>query len=78
MASATDPCSFSSFSKCVTKHLNLTYHVDFDSHVIKAKVALTVEVLVDNFTSLVQYSSHFSIWLASKLLNELAKFIHSC
>uniref|UniRef100_A0A8C7FDQ3 Leukotriene A-4 hydrolase n=1 Tax=Oncorhynchus kisutch TaxID=8019 RepID=A0A8C7FDQ3_ONCKI len=52
MASATDPCSFSSFSKCVTKHLNLTYHVDFDSHVIKAKVALTVEVLVDNFTSL--------------------------
>uniref|UniRef100_A0A8C7FDP2 Leukotriene A-4 hydrolase n=1 Tax=Oncorhynchus kisutch TaxID=8019 RepID=A0A8C7FDP2_ONCKI len=47
-----DPCSFSSFSKCVTKHLNLTYHVDFDSHVIKAKVALTVEVLVDNFTSL--------------------------
>uniref|UniRef100_A0A8C7FD96 Leukotriene A4 hydrolase n=1 Tax=Oncorhynchus kisutch TaxID=8019 RepID=A0A8C7FD96_ONCKI len=52
MAISTDPCSFSSFSKCVTKHLNLTYHVDFDSHVIKAKVALTVEVLVDNFTSL--------------------------
>uniref|UniRef100_A0A673WFQ6 Leukotriene A-4 hydrolase n=1 Tax=Salmo trutta TaxID=8032 RepID=A0A673WFQ6_SALTR len=48
----TDPCSFSSFSKCVTKHLNLTFHVDFDSHVLKAKVALTVEVLVDNFTSL--------------------------
>uniref|UniRef100_A0A4W5NDF9 Leukotriene A-4 hydrolase n=1 Tax=Hucho hucho TaxID=62062 RepID=A0A4W5NDF9_9TELE len=52
MASATDPCSFSSFSKCVTKHLNLTFHVDFDSHVLKAKVALTVEVLVDHFTSL--------------------------
>uniref|UniRef100_A0A673WH08 Leukotriene A(4) hydrolase n=1 Tax=Salmo trutta TaxID=8032 RepID=A0A673WH08_SALTR len=52
MTSATDPCSFSSFSKCVTKHLNLTFHVDFDSHVLKAKVALTVEVLVDNFTSL--------------------------
>ncbi|KAK6314999.1 leukotriene A-4 hydrolase [Coregonus clupeaformis] len=52
MASATDPCSFSSFSKCVTKHLNLTYHVDFDSHILKAKVALTVEVLVDHFTSL--------------------------
>uniref|UniRef100_A0A4W5LLX3 Leukotriene A(4) hydrolase n=1 Tax=Hucho hucho TaxID=62062 RepID=A0A4W5LLX3_9TELE len=52
MASATDPCSFSSFSKCVTKHLNLTFHVDFDSHVLKAKVALTVEVLEDRFTSL--------------------------
>ncbi|XP_029522066.1 leukotriene A-4 hydrolase-like [Oncorhynchus nerka] len=52
MTSAIDPCSFSSFSKCVTKHLNLTFHVDFDSHVLKAKVALTVEVLVDHFTSL--------------------------
>uniref|UniRef100_A0AAY5K853 Leukotriene A-4 hydrolase n=1 Tax=Esox lucius TaxID=8010 RepID=A0AAY5K853_ESOLU len=52
MASTTDPCSFSSFSKCVTKHLNLNYHVDFDSHVLKSKVALTVEVLEDNFTTL--------------------------
>uniref|UniRef100_A0A8C7M9A4 Leukotriene A(4) hydrolase n=1 Tax=Oncorhynchus kisutch TaxID=8019 RepID=A0A8C7M9A4_ONCKI len=52
MTSAIDPCSFSSFSKCVTKHLNLTFHVDFDSHVLKAKVALTVEVLVDHFKSL--------------------------
>ncbi|XP_021433186.2 leukotriene A-4 hydrolase isoform X1 [Oncorhynchus mykiss] len=52
MTSAIDPCSFSSFSKCVTKHLNIIFHVDFDSHVLKAKVALTVEVLVDHFTSL--------------------------
>lgn len=53
MASASDPCSFSSFSKCLTKHLNLTYNVDFDSHVFKAKVALTIEVLEDHFSSLI-------------------------
>ncbi|XP_062338916.1 leukotriene A-4 hydrolase [Osmerus eperlanus] len=52
MASASDPCSFSSISKCLTKHLNLTYNVDFESHVLKSKVALTIEVLEDNFSSL--------------------------
>ncbi|XP_062374163.1 leukotriene A-4 hydrolase [Sardina pilchardus] len=52
MAPASDPCSFSSYTKCATKHLNLTYHVDFDSHVLKSKVALTIEVLEDKFTSL--------------------------
>ncbi|XP_030641072.1 leukotriene A-4 hydrolase [Chanos chanos] len=52
MAPVVDPCSFSSFDKCVTKHLNLTYYVDFDSHVLKGKVALTVEILQDTFSSL--------------------------
>ncbi|KAL0962731.1 hypothetical protein UPYG_G00344570 [Umbra pygmaea] len=52
MAPTSDPCSFSSISDCVTKHLNLNYYVDFGKHVLKAKVALTVEVLVDHFTSL--------------------------
>uniref|UniRef100_A0AAY4EXJ2 Leukotriene A(4) hydrolase n=1 Tax=Denticeps clupeoides TaxID=299321 RepID=A0AAY4EXJ2_9TELE len=52
MAPVSDPSSFSSFSRCTTKHLNLTYHVDFDSHVLKGRVALTVEVLEDKFTSL--------------------------
>ncbi|XP_036376123.1 leukotriene A-4 hydrolase [Megalops cyprinoides] len=52
MAPGADPSSFSSFAKCVTKHLNLTFHVDFDSHVIKGKVALTVEVLEDKFSCL--------------------------
>uniref|UniRef100_A0A668AKC5 Leukotriene A(4) hydrolase n=1 Tax=Myripristis murdjan TaxID=586833 RepID=A0A668AKC5_9TELE len=37
---------------CVTKHLNLSYHVDFERRVLKAKVALTVEVLEDHFSSL--------------------------
>ncbi|XP_071389344.1 leukotriene A-4 hydrolase isoform X3 [Centroberyx affinis] len=52
MASVLDPCSFSSFTKCVTKHLNLSYNVDFERHVLKAKVALTVEALEDHFSSL--------------------------
>ncbi|KPP57342.1 hypothetical protein Z043_124952 [Scleropages formosus] len=52
MAAVTDSCSFSSFSKCITKHLNLCYHVDFDSHVLKGRVALTVEVLEDKFSTL--------------------------
>ncbi|CAB1333767.1 unnamed protein product [Coregonus sp. 'balchen'] len=51
MASATDPCSFSSFSKCVTKHLNLTYHVDFDSHVLKAKTLDTKDLKVSKVTA---------------------------
>lgn len=52
MASVSDPCSCSSLTKCLTKHLNLSYYVDFDSHVLKAKVALTIEVLEDRFSSL--------------------------
>lgn len=48
-----DPCSFSSFTRCVTKHLNLNLHVDFDRHVIRGRVALTVEALQDRFSSLV-------------------------
>ncbi|TNM91453.1 hypothetical protein fugu_019833 [Takifugu bimaculatus] len=47
-----DPCSFSSFNRCVTKHLNLTLHVDFDSRVIRGRVALTVEALQDRFSAL--------------------------
>uniref|UniRef100_A0A3Q3GW40 Leukotriene A-4 hydrolase n=1 Tax=Labrus bergylta TaxID=56723 RepID=A0A3Q3GW40_9LABR len=49
---SSDPCSFSSFARCVTKHLNLSLHVDFDRRVIKAKVELTVEVLEDRFSAL--------------------------
>uniref|UniRef100_A0A673KL04 Leukotriene A-4 hydrolase-like n=1 Tax=Sinocyclocheilus rhinocerous TaxID=307959 RepID=A0A673KL04_9TELE len=56
MTPVSDPSSFSSLSKCATKHLNLIYHVDFDRHVLKGKVALTVEVLEDKFSSLVQFS----------------------
>ncbi|XP_026875586.2 leukotriene A-4 hydrolase [Electrophorus electricus] len=52
MVPVADPCSFASFSKCLTKHLNLTYQVDFDNHVLKGKVALTVEVLEDKFSVL--------------------------
>ncbi|KAM4711829.1 leukotriene A-4 hydrolase [Anableps anableps] len=48
----SDPCSFSSFSSCLTKHLNLLLHVDFDRHVIRGKVQLTVEALEDRFSVL--------------------------
>lgn len=48
-----DPCSFSSFNRCVTKHLNLNLLVDFDRHVIRGRVALTVEALEDRFSTLV-------------------------
>lgn len=50
---ASDPCSFSSLTRCVTRHLNLNLHVDFDGHVIRAKVELTVEALEDRFSALV-------------------------
>uniref|UniRef100_A0AAX7TLZ7 Peptidase M1 leukotriene A4 hydrolase/aminopeptidase C-terminal domain-containing protein n=1 Tax=Astatotilapia calliptera TaxID=8154 RepID=A0AAX7TLZ7_ASTCA len=49
----SDPCSFSSFTRCVTKHLNLHLHLDFDRHVIRGRVALTVEALEDRFSTLV-------------------------
>ncbi|XP_063073857.1 leukotriene A-4 hydrolase-like [Engraulis encrasicolus] len=61
MAPASDPCSFASFTKCATKHLNLTYHVDFDSHVLKGKAALTIEVLEDKFSSLILDSRDLKI-----------------
>uniref|UniRef100_A0A673KKZ4 Leukotriene A-4 hydrolase-like n=1 Tax=Sinocyclocheilus rhinocerous TaxID=307959 RepID=A0A673KKZ4_9TELE len=54
MTPVLDPSSFSSVSKCATKHLNLIYHVEFDRRVLKGKVALTVEVLEDKLSSLVQ------------------------
>ncbi|KTG45409.1 hypothetical protein cypCar_00018049 [Cyprinus carpio] len=53
MTPVSDPSSFSTVSKCATKHLNLIYHVDFDKRVLKGKVALTLEVLEDKFSSLV-------------------------
>uniref|UniRef100_A0A8D3EFX5 Peptidase M1 leukotriene A4 hydrolase/aminopeptidase C-terminal domain-containing protein n=1 Tax=Scophthalmus maximus TaxID=52904 RepID=A0A8D3EFX5_SCOMX len=49
---SSDPCSFSSFTRFVTRHLNLTFDLDFDRHVIRGKVALTVEALEDRFSSL--------------------------
>ncbi|XP_035257729.1 leukotriene A-4 hydrolase [Anguilla anguilla] len=52
MAPVADPSSFCSLTKCTTKHLNLTFQVDFDSHAIKGKVALTIEVLEDKLSSL--------------------------
>ena len=55
MASVQDPCSFASSSKCTTKHLNLSYHVDFERRVLKGTAALTLEVLQDRCSSLVQY-----------------------
>ncbi|XP_048867569.1 leukotriene A-4 hydrolase-like [Brienomyrus brachyistius] len=53
MAAVADPASFSSFLKCITKHLNLKYSVDFDSQVLKGKVALTIEALEDKFSTLI-------------------------
>nr|CAI11594.1 novel protein (zgc:85809) [Danio rerio] len=61
MTPVSDPSSFSSLSKCSTKHLNLIYHVDFDRHVLKGKVALTVEVLEDKFSSLTLDSKDLKI-----------------
>lgn len=48
-----DHCSFSSFTRCITKHLNLSLHLDFDRHVIQGRVELTVEALEDRFSILV-------------------------
>nr|XP_014343641.1 PREDICTED: leukotriene A-4 hydrolase [Latimeria chalumnae] len=48
-----DPNSFSSFSQCTTKHLNLQLQVDFESRVVKGTVALTVEALKDQLSSLI-------------------------
>lgn len=38
-----DPCSFSSFQKCITRHLSLNWTVDFCRRVITGSVALTIE-----------------------------------
>uniref|UniRef100_H3BAN2 Leukotriene A4 hydrolase n=1 Tax=Latimeria chalumnae TaxID=7897 RepID=H3BAN2_LATCH len=51
--SMADPNSFSSFSQCTTKHLNLQLQVDFESRVVKGTVALTVEALKDQLSSLI-------------------------
>ncbi|CAN9508361.1 unnamed protein product [Ophioblennius macclurei] len=48
----SDPCSSSSISRCVTRHLNLQLSVDFERHVLRGKVALTVEALQDRLTEL--------------------------
>ncbi|XP_005734264.1 leukotriene A-4 hydrolase isoform X1 [Pundamilia nyererei] len=57
----SDPCSFSSFTRCVTKHLHLHLHLDFDRHVIRGRVALTVEALEDRFSTLTLDSSDLSV-----------------
>lgn len=69
---SSDPCSFSSFTRCVTKHLNLSLHLDFERHVIRAKVELTVEALEDRFATLVTLTKpgalpRYNCTLASKL-----------
>uniref|UniRef100_A0AAX7UWE9 Leukotriene A-4 hydrolase n=1 Tax=Astatotilapia calliptera TaxID=8154 RepID=A0AAX7UWE9_ASTCA len=48
-------------SACVTKHLNLHLHLDFDRHVIRGRVALTVEALEDRFSTLTLDSSDLSV-----------------
>ncbi|XP_077091079.1 leukotriene A-4 hydrolase [Siphateles boraxobius] len=65
MTTVSDPSSFSSISNCSTKHLNLIYHVDFDRHVLKGKVALTVEVLKDKFSFLTLDSKDLKIFKVS-------------
>ncbi|XP_076025317.1 leukotriene A-4 hydrolase [Genypterus blacodes] len=52
MAALTDPGSFSSFSRCLTRHLHLRLHVDFSRRVLRACVELTVEAREDRFSSL--------------------------
>uniref|UniRef100_A0A8C1QZU0 Leukotriene A(4) hydrolase n=1 Tax=Cyprinus carpio TaxID=7962 RepID=A0A8C1QZU0_CYPCA len=65
MTPVSDPSSFSTVSKCATKHLNLIYHVDFDKRVLKGKVALTLEVLEDKFSSLTLDSKDLKIFKVS-------------
>uniref|UniRef100_A0A665V068 Leukotriene A-4 hydrolase n=1 Tax=Echeneis naucrates TaxID=173247 RepID=A0A665V068_ECHNA len=48
----TSPSAFLYFKIKTRSHLNLTLLVDFDRHVIKAKVELTVEALEDRFSAL--------------------------
>ncbi|CAL8278208.1 leukotriene A-4 hydrolase [Gadus morhua] len=65
MASVQDPCSFASSSKCTTKHLNLSYHVDFERRVLKGKVALTVEVLEDRCSTVTLDTRDLTIFSAT-------------
>lgn len=71
MAPVSDPCSFSSFSKCVTRHVNVFYRVDFDSHVLKGKVALTVEVLQDKFSDLVK-KIYIYLYISRDYINDFS------
>ncbi|XP_028307424.1 leukotriene A-4 hydrolase [Gouania willdenowi] len=48
----SDPGSFSCSSMCVTKHLNLELHADFQGRVLRGKAALTVEALQDRLVVL--------------------------
>ncbi|KAK3518131.1 hypothetical protein QTP70_033232 [Hemibagrus guttatus] len=73
MVPVSDPCSFSSFSRCITRHINLFYHVDFDRHVLKGKVALTVEVLQDKFSDLTLDTNELKIFKVSAC-GQAAKF----
>lgn len=50
---SADPSSFASAAKCVSRHLHLSLRVDFQSRVIRGKVALTLEVLEERLSSLV-------------------------
>uniref|UniRef100_W5K8W2 Leukotriene A4 hydrolase n=1 Tax=Astyanax mexicanus TaxID=7994 RepID=W5K8W2_ASTMX len=65
MAPVTDHCSFSSFSKCLTRHLNLSLQADFSSRVLRGRVALTVEVLEDKFSSLTLDTKDLKIFKVS-------------
>ncbi|KAF0028682.1 hypothetical protein F2P81_017787 [Scophthalmus maximus] len=65
---SSDPCSFSSFTRFVTRHLNLTFDLDFDRHVIRGKVALTVEALEDRFSSLVKLTDPGALLRCSCML----------
>ncbi|XP_054623454.1 leukotriene A-4 hydrolase isoform X2 [Dunckerocampus dactyliophorus] len=49
---SADPTSFASAAKCVSKHLNLNLYVDFETHVIRGSVEITVEVLENRFSTL--------------------------
>ncbi|KAK7896721.1 hypothetical protein WMY93_022046 [Mugilogobius chulae] len=49
---SADPCSFSSISSCLTKHLNLSLSVDFGRRTLRGRAALTVEALEDRCSGL--------------------------
>ncbi|XP_069485449.1 leukotriene A-4 hydrolase [Ambystoma mexicanum] len=48
-----DHSSFASTEQCVTKHLHLIFHVDFNSQVIRGIASLTVESQQDHLRTLV-------------------------
>ncbi|XP_043943121.1 leukotriene A-4 hydrolase-like [Protopterus annectens] len=53
MAEEMDPCSFTSFQKYTTKHLNLRWHLNFKSRIIQGSAALTIEVLEQKLSNLI-------------------------